>query len=343
MNLWINFPTPLLPWYNKGMTKVGIPILLVVFLSFSGFVYAAGTPTILSYQGRLANADGDVLGGSGTTYYFKFSIWDNVTVESGNQLWPSSAPTATTATVKQGVFNINIGDTANGYPDALNYNFNTNANVYLEVKVSSNGSSFETLSPRQRIASALFAQLAGAVSGTGQSSVGTTTPISGAVLTAEATTTSAVPLAIRGFLNQTADLFRAISAAGVRLLTITSAGKLGIGTTTPSRKLDILDVDSVPQLRLSQTNAIYGEFYTDSSGDLRISSTGGNVRQNNENFWVCSDGGCAVSTPITKGNVVVETSLILDNGFYLKKVNASTTVMYDTTDTSILEFDEVRP
>ena len=66
-------------------------ILLVVlfFLSpFFGIAHAAQVPPqILTYQGRLANSAGDLLGSSsGTTYYFKFSIWDNATINTGTQL-----------------------------------------------------------------------------------------------------------------------------------------------------------------------------------------------------------------------------------------------------------------
>jgi len=60
------------------------------------------------------------LGGAGTTYYFKFSIWDSPTVGAGNRIWPLTVAATSTASVKQGVFTVNIGDTANGYPDALN-------------------------------------------------------------------------------------------------------------------------------------------------------------------------------------------------------------------------------
>jgi len=38
--------------------------------------------------------------------------------------------------------------------------------------------------------------------------------------------------------------------------------------------------------------------------------------------------------------VIVETSIIFDNNFTLKQIDASTTRMYDTTDSVILEFDE---
>jgi hypothetical protein len=145
--------------------------------------------------------------------------------------------------VKSGVFNANIGDA-----NALDFNFQDNDTVYLNIQVadSSGGScdgvgdsSFQTLTPRQRIASAAYAISASAVSGAGQSMMGTTTPVSGAVATIEATTTTAVPLAIRGFLNQSADLFRIVTNTGEQLLTFTAGGNLGIGTTSPYAKLSV--------------------------------------------------------------------------------------------------------
>lgn len=317
-------------------------VLILVSLSFLCIsVYAAGTPAIISYQGRLADSSGDLLGDTGTTYYFKFSIWDDATVDSGNRLWPSSAPATTTATVRHGVFNVNIGDTAGGYLDALDYDFNTNSDIYLQVEVSSDNISSETLSPRQRISSAVFAQMASVVSGTGQSMMGTTTPVSGAVVTIEATSTSAIPLAIRGFMNQAADLFRIVSSTGTRLLTFTSGGSLGIGTSTPTNKLNVLDADSTAQLRLSQTGSIYGELYLDSSGDVRIYSTNSNVRLNDEDLWVCAEGSCGASDPAGEGNIIIENAVILNNDFMLKYVDATTTVMYDSGGNDILWFDEV--
>jgi len=56
---------------------------------------------------------------------------------------------------------------------------------------------------------------------------------------------------------------------------ITSAGLLGVNTTTPRRKLDVLDASN-PQLRLSHTdNSVYTDFKTDSSGYLTIAPSGG--------------------------------------------------------------------
>ncbi|MCK9351235.1 MAG: hypothetical protein WCT49_01655 [Candidatus Paceibacterota bacterium] len=345
---------------------------IAVFLFFLTLylpTHAAGTPLIFSYQGRITDASGNLLGGSGTNYYFKFSIWDNATVLSGTKLWPTSAPTSFATSVRQGVFNVNIGDTDNSYPDVLDFNFNTNKNIYLQVEVSSDNVTFETIGPRQRISSAPFAQMAGGVSGLGQSSFGTTTPIANTIVSIESTSTSAVPLSIRSFAGQIADLFRlqdynlnhlfsinslggifgsstlAIgTSAGNTSLMVNSSGNVGVGTADPGSKFNVFGVDSVPQLRISQSSVLFGELYVDSAGDVRISSNsgnGGNIRMQNENLWVCSGGSCDPSiNPAGQGNVVVETAIILNNKFKLKQVDASTTIMYDSSDNPILEFDE---
>src|SRR3989338_6232754 len=242
----------------KFLSKLVTLVLIFVSLNLNFTLAASGTPTIISYQGRLADSNGNLKGESGTTYYFLFSIWDNATVGSGNKLWPASAPATTTATVRQGVFNVNIGDTANGYPDPLNYNFNTNQTVYLQVQVSSNNTSSETLSPRQQITAAAFAQLAGAVSGTSTpSSFGTTTPIGNSAVTIEASSSNAVPLSIRAAASQSANILQIQNSSASNLLYLNGSGNifastslqvggnsifygsLGIGTTSPSQALAV--------------------------------------------------------------------------------------------------------
>jgi hypothetical protein len=118
---------------NASLCSSIILIALFVSLVPSRVFSASGVPTILGYQGRLANSSGDLLGGAGTNYYFKFSIWDSSSISSGNRLWPSTSPTSVSLNVKQGVFSANIGDTASGFPNALDYDFNTNKDVYLQV------------------------------------------------------------------------------------------------------------------------------------------------------------------------------------------------------------------
>ena len=114
------------------------PSFAFIFSPDYAYAQSSGVPTIISYQGRLLDSNGSLLGGSsGTTYYFKFSIWNNSSISSGTRLWPVSAPNSVGSTVINGVFNVNIGDTSNGYPDVLDYNFNTNQNIFLQVEVSS--------------------------------------------------------------------------------------------------------------------------------------------------------------------------------------------------------------
>ncbi len=314
-----------------------LAILSIASLSHQSRVQAAGVPTIMSYQGRLADSGGNLLGGSsGTAYYFRFSIWNVATggTAGTNRLWPSVAGdlSSVAASVRSGVFTVNIGDTDNDYPYALDYDFNASSDIYLQVEVSSNGSSFQTLSPRQRISAAPFARLSGAVSGADRpSSFGTVTPFGTSVVSVQATSTNTIALTLRGILNQLANIFQVQNSLGANLFSINSTGKISATST-----------DDSPQFRLSNANNTYGELYTDAAGDVRISSTGGNIRQNNENLWICSGGGCDVADDdVTgKGNIVVETGVIFDNKFELKQIDASTTVMYDTIDNAVLEFDE---
>ena len=337
------------------MKKVFFATILLVLLASSVSAYAAGIPSILSYQGRLTDSGGNLLGSSaGTTYYFKFSIWDNPTSDpiTGNRLWPSTGPSTVTTTVRQGVFNVDIGDTTNG-SNALNYNFNTSKDIYLQIEVSTTlTGTFEVLSPRQRISSAPFAQISGAVSGIGQSSFGTTTPFGTSVVSIQSTSTQSTSLSIGGVLGQLANLFQIQDSTGANLFTVDNNGKVGVGTGVPARKLNVVDTtNSVPQLRLSQTSSAYGEFEVNSAGDLMLSSSadtasrnagyGGNIRMQDENLWVCSGGACnAAAAPAGEGNIIVQNGVVFNNKFVLKYLDASTTIMYDTTNNPIFEFDE---
>jgi hypothetical protein len=156
------------------MAAIILSLMLPALLNRQGNVAAApGVPNIISYQGRLTNASGQLLGGSGTDYCFQFSIYDNSVVGAGTRVWPSVAPGIVSATVTQGVFNVNIGDTSNGYPDALDYDFQSNDTVFLNVQVAEmaggacggGDETFENLSPRQQITSSGFAINAGSVLG----------------------------------------------------------------------------------------------------------------------------------------------------------------------------------
>ena len=112
--------------------------LFLLLLAQSSY---AAAPTVLGYQGRLTDLAGNPLGGKGTIYFFKFSIWENENIKFGNRLWPANAPQPVALVVENGNFDVNIGD----------YNFSQNQAVYLQIEVSSDNINFQTLSPRQPI------------------------------------------------------------------------------------------------------------------------------------------------------------------------------------------------
>lgn len=155
------------PWARMlGMCIVVAEIVLTVFLTVSIGAHiffpdasfgATGSPQLLSYEGYLTDASGNPLGGTGTAYCFRFSIYDGANVGSGTKLWPAGTPSVTLATSTDGVFSALIGQA-----DALTYNFYDNDSTYLNVEVytvaasggTCSGGSYETLGPRQQIASA---------------------------------------------------------------------------------------------------------------------------------------------------------------------------------------------
>lgn len=157
---------------TKSRTRRWGPVVLVaeavlsifVYMSFSAHLLwpdpsrgATGVASMLSYEGRLMDASGNPLGGTGTPYCFRFSIYDAAT--GGTKLWPAGTPATTMATSTDGVFNALIGQA-----DALTYNFYDSDTVFLNVDVNTTAStcagSWETLSPRQRIAATGYARSA---------------------------------------------------------------------------------------------------------------------------------------------------------------------------------------
>ena len=141
-------------------------LVAICALPLSPVWAATGVPKVLNYQGRLMDSGGSLLGGAGTSYCFKFSLYDNATVGAGVKLWPSGLPSTMTETVRNGVFTAGIGDVSAG-GDVLDYNFQDNDTIYLNVQVATKVGAtcapgdgaevFETLAPRNRIYSSGYA------------------------------------------------------------------------------------------------------------------------------------------------------------------------------------------
>lgn len=77
---------------------------------------------------------------------------------------------------------------------------------------------------------------------------------------------------------------------------LTSAGYVGIGTTDPDRRLDVLDA-TYPQLRLTHTDGtIYTDFQVEPDGDLSIEPTGDNINLIDKNISLGTTTGSKIGT-----------------------------------------------
>jgi hypothetical protein len=171
-------------------TGRGIAALIIVLEAvFSVFLYmslaekvfvvipaaaAPGVPGLIAYQGMLTDTSGNPLGGAGSAYCFRYSIWDSQT--SGSQLWPqpalgdaSTTPSNSTTTVTDGVFSDELGRTDTF--GSLDFGADTtgSSTYFLQVQVSTSSltcaTGLETLSPRQQITADAWSQTSQSVYG----------------------------------------------------------------------------------------------------------------------------------------------------------------------------------
>ena len=99
--------------------------------------------------------------------------------------------------------------------------------------------------------------------------------------------------------------------------TIDGNGYVGIGTSTPGRRLDVADSgNNNPQMRLSRESNVYTDFsVAQTTGDLSLSLYGTNANDvsllmpdgsTGTNLWVCEGAACPAVTLADGGNIVVE-------------------------------------
>ncbi|HUO50790.1 MAG TPA: hypothetical protein VMU25_04480 [Candidatus Paceibacterota bacterium] len=210
--------TRLLQRFHPLRVLSGVVLMFLLVATWPLTTFAnTGAPEILSYQGHLLDSSGNLLGGSGTPYCFRFSLYDSATVGSGVKLWPAGTPSSMTVTVTNGAFTAGVGDT-NAGGDALTYNFQDNDSVYLNVEVANKTGgvcgTFETLSPRERITSSGYALNANTVGGfsAAQEATGNQIPVleSGILVLGGSSpylnATSSNPLTLQGGGHATGDV-----------------------------------------------------------------------------------------------------------------------------------------
>ena len=143
------------------------PVIIVLMLALAGLVTAtpapqqtqSGAPSMVSYQGQVTQG-GTPFSGTG---YFKFAIIDSAGTTS---YWSNdgtstvgSEPTAGVAlSVNTGLFNVLLGDTTlAGMTQGLSAGVFDGTDRTLRVWFSSDGSTYQLLSPDQRIAAVPYA------------------------------------------------------------------------------------------------------------------------------------------------------------------------------------------
>ncbi|MEA2112643.1 MAG: tail fiber domain-containing protein [Patescibacteria group bacterium] len=87
---------------------------------------------------------------------------------------------------------------------------------------------------------------------------------------------------------------------------------LGVGTAEPNRTLDVFNTQTDPQMRISYDADQYSELGVSATGDLTISTQGGDVLALDENLKVCSGDGCPSSVDDIEGtgNLIVENNIL---------------------------------
>jgi len=144
--------------------------------------------------------------------------------------------------------------------------------------------------------------------------------------------------------SQTGNLQEWRNSSNGVLSAVTPTGALGIGTTTPWRKLSIVDgTASTPQVAVGFDTDNGSQFRSDNVGDLHIGASGSDIYLNNDNLWVCTGGsittgGCPSGSPSGVGNLIIENKLGIgtttlgvsnaDNAFTIDLVNDSTTDLF---------------
>jgi hypothetical protein len=309
----------------KRNSKIGM-LLIIILIICAGALFDqrasanVGVPKILSYQGRLLDSNGNLLGGGGTAYCFRFSLFN--ASSGGSQVWPAATASIMTATVTNGVFNIGVGDTSAG-GDALTYNFQDSDTAYLNVQVATKvdpvctgGSEvFETLLPRERVVASGYAINSYSVDGFAAAINASGTEIP--VLASDTLTLAGNTPEIDAVATNTLTLQGGTGTGAIQFFSasnfINNAGALTVASTVTGRMLQATATSS--QFLFDGNGAVVGtlSWTPTASGTLTI-----------PNFGTATDTVALLQFAQTLNNKTLNTSTLNSPAINSATINTST-------------------
>ncbi len=114
--------------------------------------------------------------------------------------------------------------------------------------------------------------------------------------------------------NSASNNFQIISSTTSNLFTLTGAGNVGIGSSTPWRNLSVTGTVANAQVAIAYDQTNYTQLQVGSTGDLFAYPSGSDSLFNDGNLWVCSGGsgstnGCPSGAPSGNGSIIAETGI----------------------------------
>src|SRR3989344_1211277 len=292
--------------------------IFILALAFSPALFThatAGVPLAINFQGRLYDENENLLGGAGTDYCFKFSIYDATT--AGSKIWPSGSPTPDTLTVRNGVFDASIGNA-----DTLNLAF-TDDQAFIDVAVSAKsgtcdvgetGESYEILTPRQQIVSSAFAINSKTVGGftPAQSATDSQIPVltTGGIILGHATTARLASVGTAPFAVDA-------GSSGILNLNNTSTGDILLGGGSASTGCTLTNSTGAFACTAGITGGA-GSFTTLTSSGASTIGTGSSLTNT---FGSGASSVNTIGSTTTPGALTLHGATTLDNTFTVSGTN----------------------